>query len=143
MIAAVHARLAVGEAPGAFRRYLDQVYALAKTGAVQLDGQNVFFYQNVPDAPGEVDIAFGVGVKTPFIGSGQVQPTLLPAGEVAVTTHLGSYSRLGEAHAAVVSSCRVNGLAVTGARWEIYGHWTSDESQLRTDVLYLLAPAAS
>lgn len=31
----------------------------------------------------------------------------------------------------------------TGTRWEVYGHWVEDETQVRTDVFYLLEPAAS
>lgn len=38
-IAAVHARLSIGEVPITFRRYLDQVYAAARAGAVQLDAR--------------------------------------------------------------------------------------------------------
>jgi hypothetical protein len=33
---------------------------------------------------------------------------------------------------------RVPLLEQSGARWEVYGHWTNDEAQVRTDVFYLL-----
>ena len=139
-IAAVHARLPVSAVPGSFRRYLDQVYAAAKAGTVHLDGQNVFVYRDVPGQPGEADVAFGVGVTAPFTATANVVPTALPVGEVATTTHWGSYAGLGDAHRAITDWCRANGRRLTGTRWEVYGHWSADESQVRTDVFYLLEP---
>ena len=137
-IAAVHARLRIRDVPTTFAQYLDQVYAAARTGAVRLDGQNIFIYRDTPDRPSEADVAFGVGVTAPFEPMGNVQPTQLPAGAVATTTHWGRYSGLGGAHHAVIEWCRAHGRRRAGPRWEVYGHWTDDESQLRTDVFYLL-----
>ncbi len=142
-IAAVHARVPIGKVSSTFGRYLDQVYATARAGAVALDGQNVFLYYGTPDSPTELDVAFGVGVTAPFAAAGAVQPTPLPVGEVATTTHHGSYAGLGAAHEAVVEWCRLHGRKRAGARWEVYGHWTEDETRLRTDVFYLLEPAAT
>lgn len=139
-IAAVHARLPISAAPNTFRRYLDQVYAAAWTGVIQLDGQNVFVYRDAPDQL--ADVAFGVGVTTPFVAVGNVEPTPLPVGEVATTSHLGSYSELGAAHHAVIDWCRMHQRRRAGPRWEVYGHWTEDVTRLRTDVFYLLEPAA-
>ena len=142
-IAAVHARLQIRDVPSTFPQYLNQVYAAARTGAVRLDGQNVFVYRDVPDRPHEADVAFGVGVTEAFEPIGNVQPTLLPAGVVATTTHWGNYARLGGAHDAVIEWCRAQGHRRAGPRWEVYGHWTDDETRLRTDVFYLLEPEPS
>ena len=140
-IAAVRARLPLGTVSSSFGRYLDQVYAAGKTGAVQLDGQNIFLYECSAESAPDADVAFGVGVKAPFSTSGAVEPVPLPAGEVATTTHFGNYAKLGAAHDAVTRWCREHDRRLTGTSWEVYGHWTEDESQLRTDVFYLLAPA--
>lgn len=142
-IAAVHARVPLGAVSTTFRRYLDQVYAAARIGAVHLDGQNVFVYHPVADRPRELDVAFGVGVTAPFVTVGAVEPTPLPAGEVATTTHWGNYAALGGAHAAIDEWCRLHGRRRAGPSWEVYGHWTEDETRLRTDVFYLLESAAS
>lgn len=140
-VAAVHARLPISAVPNMFRRHLDQVYAAARTAVIRLDGQNVFVYRDAPDQLAEV--AFGVGVTTPFVAIGNVEPTSLPVGEVATTTHWGSYAELGAAHHAIIDWCRMHGRRLVGPRWEVYGHWTEDETRLRTDVFYLLEPAAS
>lgn len=139
-IAAVRAQLPAGAVPREFGRYLDQVYAAARSGAVKLDGQNIFVYRDAPAGPAEVDVEFGVGVTAPFAAAGAVEPTSLPVGEVATTAHRGSYAKLGAAHHAVIDWCREHGRRRAGPRWEVYGHWTEDESRLRTDVYYLLEP---
>lgn len=139
-IAAVNARLPVRDVPRSFARYLDQVYAAARGGSLLLDGQNVFVYRDVRDRPDEADVAFGIGIKAPFDRIGNVEPTIVPGGPVAMTTHWGSYANLGAAHAAVIEWCRANGHGLAGSRWEVYGHWVDDEAQLCTDVYYLLQP---
>lgn len=141
LIAAVHARVAMGSIPKVFGRYLDQVYAAAKAGSIHVDGQNIFLYHRTEERPDELDVAFGVGAKAPFATTGSVEPIQLPTGEVATTTHWGSYANLRAAHDAISEWCRANGRRRTGASWEVYGHWTEDESRLRTDVFYLLEPA--
>jgi len=138
-IAAVQARLPVQRVKAVFRDYLDQVYAAGRAGSVKLDGQNVFVYRSVPDQAESADVSFGVGTLAPFNGAGAVEPVDLPTGDVATTTHWGDYSRLGDAHHAVIEWCRTNGRRPTGIRWEVYGHWTDDPAKLRTDVYYLLA----
>ena len=143
MIAAVHARLSVPSVPNVFGRYLDQVYAAGRAGAVHLDGQNVFVYRGVADHPTDADVAFGVGVTAPFVAVGSVQPTLLPVGEVATATHWGSYEELGAVHHAIIAWCTQQRRRLAGVRWEVYGHWTEDETRLRTDVFYLLEADSS
>jgi hypothetical protein len=58
----------------------------------------------------------------------------ITVGEVATTTHWGSYARLPAASAAIAAWCSAHGWRRTGTLWEVYGHWTDDESPLRTDV---------
>ena len=141
-IAAVRVRLPIGRVPSTFAEYLDQVYAAGRGGAIQLDGQNIFVYRSGAGADTEVDVEFGVGVKSPFSPLGAVRYSELPVGDVATATHWGDYARLGEAHDAVIAWCRTHGRALTGTRWEVYGHWNDDPAQRRTDVYYLLAPSA-
>jgi hypothetical protein len=137
-IAAVKARLPARQVSANFRQYLDQVYAAGRSGAAALDGQNIFVYRPVPDAPGLVDVEFGVGVKGPFTPVGAVEYVSLPTGNAANATHWGDYGRLGEAHDAVVEWCRANARQRAGPMWEVYGHWPHDNSPPRTDVFHLL-----
>jgi effector-binding domain-containing protein len=137
-IAAVRARLTPSRVGAEFKRYLDQVYA-ARASGIQLDGQNIFVYRDAADAPGQLDVDFGVGITAPIATVGNVRPVELPVGEVATTTHHGSYAGLGNAHAAVLAWCRAHSRKLAGPRWEVYGHWIDGEVP-RTDVYYLLLP---
>jgi effector-binding domain-containing protein len=65
-------------------------------------------------------------------------PLETPSGPAATTTHVGAYSGLPDANAALREWCRANGRAIAGPSWEVYGHWDADPAKLRTDVYYLL-----
>ena len=142
LIAAAQARLPIARVPAAFAKYLDRVYAAARAGALQLDGQNIVLYRNVPGSDTEVDVAFGVGAVKPFTSVGDITAVALPAGAVATTAHWGDYAGLASAHAAIITWCREHGHRLAGVRWEVYGHWTNDIAQRRTDVYYLLESSA-
>lgn len=138
-VAGVRAQVPRGRVAQEFGRHLDQVYAAERAGAVQLDGQNIFIYRAA--TADELAVAFCVGVMAPFAAVGAVEPLQTPHGVAAMTTHVGDYGRLGEAHAAVLAWCRANTRSLAGPSWEVYGHWNADPAQLRTEVYYLLEPA--
>jgi effector-binding domain-containing protein len=140
-VAGVRAQVARGRVAQEFGRYLDQVYAAARAGAVALDGQNVFIYRSATDDQLAVD--FCVGITAPVVATGAVVPLETPGGTAAMTTHHGAYSALGEANAAILAWCRAQGRLRAGPSWEVYGHWHEDPAQLRTDVYYLLQPAGA
>ena len=137
-VAGVRARVARGHVAREFGRYLDQVYAAARAGSVQLDGQNIFVYRDCRDDQLTVD--FCVGVTAPFTAVGAVAPLSTPGGLAAMTTHQGDYGGLGAANAAVMAWCRAHDRTLAGPSWEVYGHWDADPAQLRTEVYYLLQP---
>jgi effector-binding domain-containing protein len=140
-VAGVRAQVRRGRVAQEFGRYLDQVYAAARTGAVKLDGQNIFIYRAASDD--ELTVDFCVGITAPFDPVGAVLPLETPSGAAAMVTHRGDYGRLGEANAAILAWCQANNRKRAGASWEIYGHWHDDAAQLRTDVYYLLQPSGA
>jgi effector-binding domain-containing protein len=140
-IAAVRARLPIRDVPRRFAEFLNQVYAASRTGAIELDGQNIFVYRG--DRNGEVDVEFGVGTKRSFDQIGDVVHSATPSGEVATSTHWGDYANLGAAHDAVLAWCRSQRRSIAGPRWEVYGHWSDNPATRRTDVFYLLKDDAS
>ena len=136
LVAGVRAHVARGRIGLEFRRYLDQVYAAAGEGSVQLDGENIFIYREcIGD---QLTVDFCVGARGPFAPLGEVQPLHTPGGVAAMTTHQGDYGRLYAANAAVSAWCRAHDRQLAGPSWEVYGHWHADPAQLRTDVYYLL-----
>ena len=88
-----------------------------------------------------INLECGVEVTQPFVGNERVVCSATPAGLVATVAHLGPYHLLGAAHNAITNYCAEHGLTLAGPSWEVYGHWTDDPSQLRTDVFYLLQAA--
>ncbi len=125
--------------PNTWGPLLDQVYRFVRSrtelppgeGAEQW--QNVMLYKN--DRP---DVEVGVLVRGAFGAEGPVIASELPAGEVATATHRGDYARLGVTHGAVRDHAAAHGRELAGPRWEIYGHWRADPSELVTEVFWLL-----
>ena len=135
-VAGVRAQVPRGRVAQEFKRHLDQVYAAARAGAIDLDGQNIFIYRAT--TADQLTVDFCVGVRAPFAAVGAVVPLETPLGVAAMTTHYGDYGRLGEANAAILEWCRANDRLRAGPSWEVYGHWHADPAQLRTEVYYLL-----
>lgn len=85
-----------------------------------------------------VAIEAGVPVAAEVAGDGQVEPSTLPEGPAAMTTHVGRYEDLEHALTAVTEWLTARGLHAAGPHWEIY--WTDpnaqpDPSTWRTDVV--------
>lgn len=140
-VAGVRAQVARGRVGQEFGRHLGQVYEAARSGALTLDGQNIFIYRAA--SAEELTVDFCVGVTAPFPAIGAVVPLETPHGVAATTTHHGDYGRLHEANAAIQAWCRANGRMPAGPSWEVYGHWTTNPAELRTDVYVLLQPTGA
>lgn len=127
------------EFPSVWGPLLEQVYRFVRsrtdlaTGSGAERWQNVMLYKD--DRP---DVEVGVLVKGFFEGEAPVIASELPAGQVATATHRGDYGRLGVTHDAVRRHVAAEGREFAGPRWEIYGHWRADPSELETEVLWLL-----
>jgi effector-binding domain-containing protein len=139
LIAAVRRRVRIGEVGGAWKPALDLVWNfLRRHEGLRTDGHNCFLYHH----PGHGEIAmvvdFGVQVIRPFQDEGEIVCTETPAGEVVMTTHIGSYGKLAAAHEAINSWRAVTGREFGAFSWEIYGDWAADETKLETQVIYLL-----
>ena len=127
--------------PTVWPRLLDEVYAFVRPRPELSPGDgwhNVMLYK--ADHPLSVEV--GVLVREPFAPEGPVVPSQLPGGRVAMTTYRGDWADLGRGHDAVVQYGTEQALALTGVRWEIYGHGHEDP---RTEIYYLVsgnAPAS-
>jgi effector-binding domain-containing protein len=118
---------------------LDLVWEfLRRNQGLRTDGDNCFLYHHPARGDAAMDIDFGVQVVRPFQDAGEVVCAETPAGEVAMTTHIGSYGKLAAAHEAINSWRATSGRAFGACSWEIYGDWTNDETKLETQVVYLL-----
>jgi effector-binding domain-containing protein len=113
-----------------------EVWTFARSAGLPRPGRHLALYLDCA-----INLEVGVEVTATFTGNDRVVCSSTPAGLVATTAHFGPYDRLGGAHEAICQYCKAQGYAFAGPSWEVYGHWTDDPAQLRTDVYYLLRTA--
>jgi effector-binding domain-containing protein len=127
------------EFPSVWGQLLDEVYRFARSRTELATGDGAELWQNVmlykDDRP---DVEVGVLVSASFESEGRVIASELPGGEVATATHRGDYARLTVTHDAVRDYVVARGRELAGPRWEVYGHWRADPSELETEVFWLL-----
>jgi effector-binding domain-containing protein len=125
--------------PRVWRPLLDEVYRFVRHRPDLATGEGAELWQNVmlykDDLP---HVEVGVLVSRPFEREGRVIASALPGGEVATAIHRGEYATLGVTHDTVRDYVAAQGRELAGPRWEIYGHWRSDPSELETEVFWLL-----
>jgi effector-binding domain-containing protein len=139
-LAAVRRRVRIGEVGRAWKPALDLVWEfLRRHEDLRTGGHNCFLYHHPAHGEAEMIVDFGVQVIRPFEGKGEVVCTETPAGEVVMTTHVGSYGKMAAAHAAINEWHATTGRAFGTCSWEIYGDWSDDETKLETQVIYLLS----
>lgn len=122
------------EFPTVWMQLLDEVWGCMRAGGIDLGCRNVMLY--LDDTP---QVEIGVQLNQPCPLTGRVVASTLPAGRVAMTTHLGPYTELASAHRAVVDWCGAEGLRPAGVRWEIYGPHRDDPAELTTEIYWLLS----
>ena len=138
-LAAVRREVAPGAIASSWREALDKVWEFIRSHpGLRTDGHNVFVYQHPQQQGALILCDFGVEVTRAFERAGEVYAAATPKGEAAVAVHRGPYTRLHEAHDAIVEWMAGNGRASAGCSWEIYGDPTPDPADTETTVLYLL-----
>jgi effector-binding domain-containing protein len=133
LTAVVRTQAKIPELPKVIRPLCGEVWQFAKAAGLPRPGRHTALYLDCV-----MNIEVGVEVSQPFTGNGRVVCSALPAGTAVTTAHWGPYNKLGEAHHAVQEWAAKNGHALSGVSWEIYGHWSDDPTQLRTDVSWLV-----
>jgi effector-binding domain-containing protein len=110
-----------------------EVWSFIRANQVAGPGRHVAVYLD-----GQISLEVGVEITPAFVGDDHVVRSATPAGTVATVAHIGPYAGLADAHQSIQRWCKDHGHKTAGPNWEIYGHWTDDASQLRTDVFYRL-----
>ena len=122
---------------------LTRVWEMIRKDNLKTLGLNVaIYYSREEGAPPASDFGFVAGV---LVDGDAGRPAGLevletPAGPCAHAELIGDYGLIPEVHRQIRDWCRANGRRLAGVNLEIYGHWTGDQSQARTDVYYLLTP---
>jgi effector-binding domain-containing protein len=132
LIAIVHRKAKLNELSKVVPQACGDSWNLVKKLGIKA-GRNIAVYLD-----DELNLEVGQEVAAPFQSTGDLFCSATPAGEVVTTTHWGPYDRLGDAHAALRQWAKDHKRTLAGPNWELYGHWTDDPNQLRTDIYYLL-----
>ncbi|HEV3163545.1 MAG TPA: GyrI-like domain-containing protein [Isosphaeraceae bacterium] len=138
-IAVVRRQAAIPQLSTVVPQACGEVWEFIRAAQIQGAGRHVAVYLDCQT--GQLNMEIGCEVTGHIAGDGNVFSSSTPAGTVATTVHIGPYDRLGDAHNAIQKWCADNHYQIAGPQWEIYGHWTDDPSQLRTDVYYLIDTA--
>jgi effector-binding domain-containing protein len=84
------------------------------------------------------DVEAGFAASTPVAGEGDVEPSTLPGGELAVTLHVGAYDEMEPAYEAVTAWIADHGMVPEGDAWEVYHSdpvKVPDPAEWRTEIV--------
>jgi effector-binding domain-containing protein len=84
------------------------------------------------------EVEAGFPASTPVGGEGEVEPSELPGGVVAVTVHVGPYETMAPAYAALAAWITEHGGTPVGDAWEVYHDDPGsqpDSSKWRTEII--------
>jgi effector-binding domain-containing protein len=132
-IAVVRRQARAGELSVIVPQACGEVWNFVRANGIAGAGRHVAVYLDCV-----MHLEVGVEVSGPIQGDGNVVPSVTPSGLVATTMHVGPYSQLGKAYDALNEWCKGHERTPAGVYWEIYGHWTDDETRLETEVFCLL-----
>ena len=114
-----------------------EVWSLIRAAGIAHSGLNIVIYRG-KDSCDVLNLQCGVIVNDSFTDGPTVKCTTTPAGRAVTTVHMGPYDRLGDAYEALQNWCDARHVTRAASSWEIYGHWSDDPTQLRTDVFWLV-----
>lgn len=111
---------------------MDKMWQAVKTNNLKNKGLNVFVYEEDEKVFAGVEL---IDVSEQSIGLERKSITLT---KYAYFKHIGSYNLIKQAGGKMRDELKNKGLEVAFPYIEIYGHWTSDESKLETELLMCL-----
>lgn len=110
-------------------KLMDKMWKIVKSNHLRNKGLNIWVYE-----PNEMVFA-GVeleGTPTPDTGLERKSITL---NKYAYYKHVGPYKLIKQAGQRMKDELKATGVGVGHPYIEIYGHWTSDEAKLETELL--------
>ena len=139
-LAAIRSVITPRELPQTIGRSLGIIWPAVREQGVRF-GHNVFVYRD--GGPGTLIVEIGVEVLGDFPERGEIRIVHTPPGEVATATYFGDdYTQMDPVYQALGQWCASNGRRPAGVNWEVYGDPAQDPAQTRTDIYFLLEPAA-
>ena len=135
----VRGKLAVDEIKEFLGRAYHLVAARTQECGIHFAGPPFARYRALDPEFTEFEVEAGFPVIALVPCSGEVEPSDLPAGDVAVTWHIGPYDGMKAAYAALQSWIEDRDGVPTGVPWEVYHTDPNEEpdpSESRTEIFY-------
>lgn len=114
---------------GAAFALMDKVWPLIRSKGLKHKGLNIWVYE-----PQEKVFA-GVELEDPSVTDTGLERKTISLSKYAHYKHIGPYNQLKRAGDDMQNELKKMGLKPHLPYIEIYGHWTSDETKLETDLL--------
>jgi effector-binding domain-containing protein len=118
------------------------VWDQMKARGLRSGGHNVVVYWSTRterlNSPNGIDVDIGADVDAPFANNDGLYCVETPAGRVLRMVHVGPISRMSETYDSLADYARSNDLDISGAFWEVYGHWTDGESKYEVEINHLI-----
>jgi len=113
-------------------KLMDKMWQTVKSNNLKGKGLNIFVYEQNEKVFAGVEL---YDVPEHSIG---LELKSINLTKYAYYKHIGSYNQIKQAGQNMRDELKNKGLDVTLPYVEIYGHWTSDESKLETELLICL-----
>jgi len=109
----------------------DRMWKIVKSNKLANDGINYWVYD------GDDKMFVGTVLTSTFQGNeGQeLEVREVPGGQFARWIHIGSYHGLKSAYAEMKREMQTRNILYHFPMIEVYGHWTPNEMELRTEIL--------
>lgn len=114
-----------------------EIYGYIQQSGQQPAGMPLAIYHSMEG--NTVDLECAMPVSSPMEGTDRIRSGELPAGTMAMVTHMGPYDNLGETWTALVQWIESNDLQPAHAPWEVYvtdPGAEPDQSRWRTDIFF-------
>jgi effector-binding domain-containing protein len=109
-------------------RLMDKMWKVVKTKGLKNKGLNVWVYES------NEKVFAGVEPDGSVSEEGLEQKSILLT-KYAYYKHTGPYNLIKQVGQNMIDELRTQGLEIIAPYVEIYGHWTTDESKLETELL--------
>ena len=111
---------------------MDKMWKEVKSHHLDHKGMNIWVYEDNNSVFAGVELAAPPRLHTEL----ELKKIHLP--RYAYYKHIGSYGKIREIGSKVLNELNQKGIKTRLPYLEIYGHWTEDESQLETELLWCL-----
>ena len=143
--AAITETINIGEAEAWYQGALSELHASLSSQGVVSSGPAGGIYSNdiFAEERGEATVFLPCSVT--FRSTGRIRPLVVPAVELATTTHNGPHGGIDRAYGALAAYVARHALSTEGAIREYYlvdGHSSSDPAEWRTQIGWPILPTA-